>query len=145
MPVELKRGVNIEGWLGRADRPPEENPLHFEVDDAELCARLGFDHLRINVNHPSLWDQDDKPVQRTFDKVDEMLEACSRLGLKAIFDLHRCPFFRDRDGEVHFHEPEAMPGFLKAWLRLSKHLRRWPNEMLVYEFFNEPTAKETEY
>ena len=143
MVVELKRGVNIEGWL-RANATPEENPLHFEVDDAELVASLGFDHLRINADHKHLWDKDDEPIQHTFDKVDEMLEACSRLGLKAIFDLHRCPFFRDKDGEVHFHEPETLPRFLKAWRRLSEHLRRWPNEMLVYEFFNEPTAKDPE-
>jgi len=144
MPVELKRGVNIEGWLGRSGRPSEENPLRFEIDDARLVARLGFDHLRINVDHKHLWDEADQPIARTFHKVDEMLEACSQLGLKAVFDLHRCPFFRDREGQVHFHEAEAMPRFLKAWRRLSEHLRRWPNDMLVYEFFNEPTAKDNE-
>ena len=141
MPVELKRGVNIEGWLGR---PPEKNPLRFEREDAELVARLGFDHIRINVDHKHLWDEAGEPIKRTFDKVDAMLDTCSRLGLKAIFDLHRCPFFRERSGEVHFHEPETMPRFLKAWRALSDHLRDRPNDMLVYEFFNEPTAKDPE-
>jgi len=140
MTVELKRGVNIEGWLGQ---PAQTNPWRFEKEDAELAARLGFDHLRINVNHDQLWDKNDKPIARNFDMVDAMLENCARLKMKAVFDLHNCSFLRDREGNV-YDKPESLQLFLKAWRRLSEHLRRWPNEMLVYEFFNEPTAKEHE-
>ena len=136
MPVELKRGVNNEGWL---HQPAENNPWHFETQDVELLARLGFDHVRINVGHEHLWDSDDKPIARTFDMIDALLDDCSRLDLKAVFDLHTCPFFRDRKGEVHFHEPESLPLFLKAWRRLSEHLRRWPYTMLVPESDAIPT------
>ena len=87
-PLTFRRGVNIEGWQGCPDRPPEERPLFFGPADAEVLAGLGFDHIRINVNEQHLWDDSDQPVRSSFDRVDELLDACARLGLKAIFDLH---------------------------------------------------------
>ena len=143
MPVELKRGVNVGSWL-RSSEAPEKNLYHFKDSDAELVAKLGFDHLRLNAHHGHLWDKDDKPIQSSFDMIDHLLETCSRLGLKALFTMHQCPFFRERDGQVHFHEPEALPAFLKTWVRLSKHMSHWSTDMLVYEFFNEPTAEDPE-
>ena len=141
MTLELKRGVNIEGWLGHLDRPPAERPLGFTVDDAELVARLGFDHLRINVNESSLWDESNHPHKRTFDMVDELLDACSRLGLKAVFDLHvlRSHHFNASTRPL-YHDPACVEKFRDCWRRLSTHLRQRPCDMLAYEFLNEPVA-----
>ena len=141
MTLELKRGVNIEGWLSHLDRPPAERPLGFTVEDAELVAGLGFDHLRINVNEAHLWDESNRPREDMFDQVDEMLDACSRLGLKAVFDLHvlRCHHFNAPQRPL-FEDPACVERFGDCWRQLSARLRARPNDMLAYEFLNEPVA-----
>jgi endoglucanase len=144
-PLTFRRGVNIEGWLGSPDRPSEKRPLSFGPADAEVLAELGFDHIRINVNEQHLWDDSDKPVQSSFDCVDELLDACAKLGLRAIFDLHvlRCHFFNAARRPL-FSEPAAVEQFHECWRRLSAHLGGRSCELLAYEYLNEPVADDPE-
>lgn len=132
-PLELLRGVNIEGWLS-----PD---LWFDTHDAARVAELGFDHIRVNVNEQHLWDDSARPIRETFDRVDELLDACSGLGLKAVFDLHvlRTHFFNAPQRPL-FHKPGCLEEFLNCWRRLSAHLRDRPCSMLAYELLNEPVA-----
>ena len=139
--MKLKRGVNIEGWLWHLGGSPRGELLKFTPEDARLVAELGFDHLRINVNEQSLWDDEDRPRQQSFDRVDEMLDTCASLGLNAIFDLHvvRGHHFNAKDKPL-FYDPKAVDAFLDCWRRLSDWLGHRPDDMLAYEFLNEPVA-----
>jgi len=132
-PLQIQRGVNIEGWLSRE--------LSFGPHDAARLAELGFDHIRINVNEQHLWNESAQPIRETFDRVDELLDACSGLGLKAVFDLHvlRSHFFNAPTRPL-FHDPDCLQQFLDCWRRLSAHLRGRPCSMLAYELLNEPVA-----
>ena len=145
MTLQLGRGVNIEGWLSHQDRPLEQRPLSFEREDAERVAAAGLEHLRINVNEKSLWDDDGRENRENFDRVDALLEDCARLGLKAVFDLHviRSHFFNAKVRPL-FEDDACIEEFLETWRKLSAHLRGWPNDLLAYEFLNEPVADDSE-
>jgi len=139
--MKLKRGVNIEGWLGGLRGRRDGVSLAFIEEDARLVAELGFDHLRINVNERSLWDDEERPHTQAFDCLDELLDTCSSLGLTAIFDLHvvRGHHFNAEDKPL-FYDPKAVDAFLDVWRRLSDRLGDRPHDLLVYEFLNEPVA-----
>ena len=139
--MQLRRGVNIEGWLGGYHRPPEERICGFLREDAERMARLGFDHIRVNVNSQHLWD-DDSRHEWTFEQVDRLLDDCEDLGLKAIFDLHTLPShtFADRTGQALFEDQACADEFVRLWMELSDWLGRRSTDVLAYEFLNEPIA-----
>ena len=141
MTLKLGRGVNIEGWLSHQDRPVADRPLYFDTRDAERVTECGFEHIRINVNEKHLWDDDGQTIEKNFDRVSELLDACVRLGLKAVFDLHvlRSHHFKRKDNAL-FNDPDALARFLEIWRALSQRLRGWSTDVLAYEFLNEPVA-----
>jgi len=143
--MELKRGVNIEGWLNHRDRPGSDDALSFTARDARRVAGLGFDHLRINVNEQSLWDEDGKPAGRGLELVNDMLDECSRLGLKAVFDLHilRSHYFNAPERPL-FDDPACVERFVDCWRRLSDFMRERPVDEVAYELLNEPVADDPE-
>lgn len=140
----LQRGVNIEGWLWDLLPPPGRQPIPFTTADAERVAQLGFDHIRINVDEQHFWDEDGTPWVAVFDRVDGLLNACAGLGLSAVLDMHTLR-------SHHFNAPErplftdaaCVDAFLSCWRRLSDHFGERSNDLLAYEFLNEPVADES--
>jgi endoglucanase len=138
---EIRRGVNISHWLSQSDRRGPERRARFTRADAESLARLGFDHLRLPIDEEQMWDTAGKPDPEAFALLDEALDHCADLGLKAVVDLHilRSHHF---DAKIRplWTEESARQRFVDAWVNLSQHLAKRPTQSVAYELLNEPVA-----
>lgn len=141
--MRLRRGINIEGWLRACNAPEREKTSGFTREDVELVARLGFDHVRVNVNEEHLWRPDGRRREWSFAAVDRLLDDCADCGLEAIFDLHTlyCHSFDKWQDQSLFEKQECVDHFTARWRELSEWLRPRPETLLAYEFLNEPIAR----
>ena len=54
MSFDIRRGVNVGGWLSQSRRRGQERREYFKRDDARKIADLGLDHIRLPVDEEQL-------------------------------------------------------------------------------------------
>jgi endoglucanase len=141
MPFEISRGTNISHWLSQSQARDEERRRQFRQEDAEFAAGIGLDHLRLPIDEEQMWDADGRAEDEAFGLLQEALDWCAELGLRAVVDLH---ILRSH----HFNEPEkglwtsaeAQERFCQCWRELSAVLGDRPKDMVAYELLNEAVA-----
>jgi endoglucanase len=144
-PFTVKRGTNIAHWLSQSDRRGEERAEFFTQKDIAFIDSVGFDHIRLPIDEEQMWDENGNRNADAFELMNNCLEWCKDAGLRVILDLHilRSHHF-NADDKPLWSKIEEQDKFIRLWKDLSAEAREWPNDMLAYEFMNEPVADEAE-
>ncbi|HTE28975.1 MAG TPA: cellulase family glycosylhydrolase [Chryseolinea sp.] len=139
----IHRGTNIAHWLSQSERRGTERATFFTRKDILFIDSVGFDHIRLPVDEEQLWDEQGQRHEDAFELLNNCLTWCSEAGLKVVLDLHilRSHHFNAAEKPL-WTKPEEQDKFIRLWRDLAGAVRKWPNEMVAYEFMNEPVADE---
>ena len=142
---KINRGTNIAHWLSQSPRRGDERASFFGQDDIAFIDSAGFDHIRLPVDEEQLWDENGKRHEDAFTLLNNCLTWCNAAGLRVILDLHilRSHHF-NADEKPLWTKPEEQDKFIQLWKDLSSAVHEWPEEMVAYEFMNEPVADDPE-
>ncbi len=145
MVFQVRRGVNVGGWLSQRKGPMEEREAWFARDDVRRIADLGFDHVRLPIDEVQFWDESGGRLAAGWDFLGAALDWCAEAGLRAIVDLHiiRDHYFNAADRPL-FTDPSAPERFADLWRDLSAGLRGRPLDRVAYELLNEAVADDPE-
>jgi endoglucanase len=141
---ELKRGVNLSHWLSQnAGWPPRDSFI--TEKDIEFIVGAGYDHVRIPIDEVEMWTADGKSSEPSFACLTRCLDWCAKYNLRAIVDLHILKahhFNAENDGGkiTLWTDPAAQDNFIKLWIEISGHLKKYPVDRVAYELMNEPVA-----
>ncbi len=121
----------------------EQHSSHKE--DIAFIDSVGFDHIRLPVDEEQLWDEMGKRHEDAFTLLTNCLTWCRDAGLRVVLDLHilRSHHFNEKEKRL-WTDPKEQDKFIQLWRDLSEVVRQWPNDMLAYEFMNEPVADDAE-
>lgn len=143
----INRGISISHWLSQVPttRPfPHHSIMYTELDAAFLVS-VGYDHIRLPIDEEVLWNEDGKPIEANWARLQRGIEESLRHGLNVIVDLHivRSHHFNaihDGGHNTLFEDPDSQARFLELWRQLSIRLRHFPNHSVAYEILNEAMA-----
>ena len=148
MGFELKRGVNLSHWLSQNfGWSPKDSFITGK--DIEFIASVGYDHVRIPVDEPEMWLPDGNPSAESFAYLTRCLDWCAKHNLRAVVDLHilKAHHFNvgNEGGKITlWTDPAAQDNFIKLWVDISGHLKKYPVDRVAYELMNEPVAGDPE-
>lgn len=141
----VKRGTNIAHWLSQSDRRGDERAKFFTQKDVAFIDSVGFDHIRLPIDEEQMWDENGNRNADAFELMNNCLSWCKNAGLRVILDLHilRSHHFNAEEKPL-WTKVEEQDKFIRLWKDLSAEMKKWPNDMLAYEFMNEPVADDAE-
>ncbi len=144
-PFKIKRGTNIAHWLSQSKTRGKERAAFFTKKDVQYIASAGFDHFRLPVDEEQLWDEAGKRNADAFQLLDNAIKWANESGLRMVLDLHilRSHHFNEKEKPL-WTQPAAQDKFIQLWSDLSSAVKKYPNNMLAYEFMNEPVADSAE-
>lgn len=139
---KIKRGTNIAHWLSQV---PGQKRIPFTRKDIAFIDSVGFDHIRLPIDEDQMWDESGKRHEDAFKLLEDCITWCHEAGLRMVLDLHilRSHHFNANEKPL-WTKPEEQDKFIALWKDLSAAVHEWPNEMLAYEFMNEPVADDPE-
>ena len=142
---KINRGTNIAHWLSQSARRGEERATFFTKKDIAFIDSVGFDHIRLPIDEEQMWDETGKRHDDAFKLLDDCMTWCKDAGLRVVLDLHilRSHHF-NADEKPLWTKPEEQDKFIALWKDLSAAAKKWPNDMVAYEFMNEPVADDPE-
>ncbi|MEO5976306.1 MAG: cellulase family glycosylhydrolase [Chryseolinea sp.] len=138
---KIQKGTNIAHWLSQSNRRDTARANFFTQKDIAFIDSVGFDHIRLPVDEEQLWDEKGVRHADAFELLNNCLTWCSQAGLKVVLDLHilRSHHFNAAEKPL-WTKPEEQDKFIALWKDLSTDVHKWPNDMVAYEFMNEPVA-----
>lgn len=142
---QIKRGTNIAHWLSQSKTRGKERAAFFTKKDVQYIASAGFDHFRLPVDEEQLWDETGKRNADAFQLLDNAIKWANESGLRMVLDLHilRSHHFNEKEKPL-WTQPAAQDKFIQLWHDLSAAVKKYPNNLLAYEFMNEPVADSAE-
>jgi len=145
----LGRGVNISHWLSQREPERPKPAGYFSAVDAGFLRSRGFDHVRLPVDEPVLWDDSGARREAEWRRLHAALGWCARHGLRVIVDLHivRAHHFNAANqggANPLWTSPVAQDHLLDLWRELGGELARYPVDLVAYEILNEPVSPDPE-
>jgi len=148
MNFKIQSGLNLSHWLSQDQDWVIREKLVTEKD-IEFIKSMGFDHVRLPVDEEIMWHEDGTPNEESFAYATSCIEFCEKYGLRIILDMHilRSHHFNaanDEGAMTLWDDPKEQEKLLQLWAQLSERFRKYSNDLLAYEFMNEPVAPEHE-
>ena len=138
--AQLERGINLSHWFaqvrGATGYTPEHLLRHTTVDDVALIKRLGFRHVRLNIDPLPMMNADAAGIIRGahLAQLDRAVRMFVAADLAVIMDVHPHHDFKralERDDRV-------VERFAEFWRDLASHFAGVDPERLFYGVLNEP-------
>ena len=145
---EIKRGVNVSHWLSQSQARGESRANHITEQDMQRIKEMGFDHIRLPIDEVQFWDEQGNRLDEAWQLLTNALEWCCKYNLRVIVDLHtlRSHNFVLQEGQKNalYEDPAELQKLIEMWNQLSAQMKRFPVNMVAYEFMNEPVADDPE-
>jgi hypothetical protein len=140
--ARLKRGVNLSHWFAQVFDPAGYTKAHFDSyfgeRDADLIARMGFDHVRFTVEPAPMFDEasPDRLPADYLALVDGAIDMLLARHLAVIVDVHPSDEFKAKLNT----DDRYVDAFAHFWKAFAAHLSRYDPERVFLEILNEPTV-----
>lgn len=143
--MELKRGINLGGFLSQCNHEEEHYKTFIGKDDIKQIAGWGFDHVRLPIDYEVLETADGTPIPGGYEYVNNVVMWCREYGINIILDLHKAVGYDFNDaGNAKannlFNNEELQVRFLNLWTSITEHFAKYDNVAL--ELLNEVVEKE---
>lgn len=138
--MELRRGINLGGWLSQCNHTNEHYDTFITKDDLRVISEAGFDHVRVPVDY-NVWETDAGWAKASgYLLTDSVVDWCEEYGLNIILDLHKAygyDFGNAHNSEKNnlFSSEELQNRFINLWQRTS--IRYSGKEHVAFELLNE--------
>lgn len=145
---EIKRGVNLSHWLSQ-NFGWSPKATFITEKDIKFIDSVGYDHVRIPIDEPEMWNNDGTPLDESFTYLTNCLDLCAKYNLRAVVDLHilKAHHFNaeNEGGKITlWTDTIAQNNFIKLWKDISGYLKKYPVSMVAYELMNEAVAPDNE-
>lgn len=143
--MDLKRGINLGGFLSQCIHEEEHYDSFISEEDIAVIAGWGLDHVRLPIDYEVLEDEEGNMKEHGFERVMRVVEWCKKNGLNIILDLHKAPGYSftttGMEGENNlFDDAYLQERFLTIWERMSEYFSKCDN--VAYELLNEVVETE---
>ena len=140
--MELRRGVNLGGWLSQC-RPSKEHFASFITrTDFDDIARMGFDHVRVSVDYNVLETEDGQALESGYRHLSDAVSWARDCGLNLIIDLHKAYGYSFGNANLAtgstntlFKDESCQARFLDLWDSIS--FRFSDDAHVAFELLNE--------
>lgn len=143
--MELKKGINLGGWLSQCVHTQEHYSTFILPEDIDRIAEMGFDHIRVPVDAEAIETADGDIIESGCGYITMAVERCRERGLNMIIDLHKAygyDFNDANDAERNnlFAVPELQERFLALWKKIAGRFGGYDN--VAFELLNEVVERE---
>lgn len=83
--MNLKRGINLGGYLSQCDYSKEHLASFIHKEDLDRIAEMGFDHVRVPVDYNILETEDGTPIESGYELLDRVTDWCRENKLNMIW------------------------------------------------------------
>lgn len=144
-PFAIEKGVNISHWLSQSKKRGIERAVYFTEEDMRFIDSVGYDHIRLPIDEEQMWDDAGNKIPEAFNLMQNAIEWAQKYGLKVIVDLHiiRSHHFNHNERPLWTSQAEREK-FIDLWRQLSGELKKYPAELVAYEYMNEAVADDPE-
>lgn len=134
-PFEHTLGINLSTWLSHTEaKNGAEARDYFLKKDFDALVAIGFDHIRLPIAEYMLYTSGLERDEETFKLIDQLVGWCQEANVKLIINFH----IPRIDKKKIWASQEERDKIVAIWSDLSKAFRKYPNETVAYEIFNEP-------
>ena len=140
--LNIKRGIDLGGWLSQCDYSEERLNNFVTEKDFEKIAAWGLDHVRIPFDYNIFENADGSYKQDGFDRLENAIQLARKYGLKVVADLHKTAGFSfddyGEDEHGFFEDEKYQQRFCRLWEELAKHFGKYSDDV-AFELLNEVT------
>ncbi len=140
--LDIKRGIDLGGWLSQCDYSEERLNGFVTEKDFEKIAAWGLDHVRIPFDYNIFENADGSYKQDGFDRLENAIQLARKYGLKVVADLHKTAGFSfddyGEDEHGFFEDEKYQQRFCRLWEELAKHFGKYSDDV-AFELLNEVT------
>lgn len=137
--MNLKRGINLGGYLSQCDYSEEHIDTFIQEADLARIAGWGMDHVRVPVDACVLETDSGMIRSEGFGYLDRLIGWCETYGLDMILDLHKAYGYDFNNGtgggNSLFEDPAMQKRFIDLWCYLAD--RYGSNPHIAFELLNE--------
>lgn len=138
--MELKRGINLGGFLSQCEYEQEHYETFIGEDDIRTIHDWGFDHVRIPVDYEVLENEVGEERPDGYRVLKRVIDWCQTYGLNAIIDLHKaCGYdFNDAgnaDKNNLFTDERLQMRYLNLWSKIANAFGAY--DCVAFELLNE--------
>ncbi|MCR5501729.1 MAG: glycoside hydrolase family 5 protein [Lachnospiraceae bacterium] len=141
--LDLRRGVNLGGWMSQCDYSEDRLNNFITEKDFEKIASWKADHVRLPVDYNILQNEDMSIKEDGFRRIEKAVELASKYGLKIVIDLHKTLGFSFDAGENEagfFESEKYQENFYSLWEAFAKRFGDRP-DTIFFELLNEVTEE----
>ncbi|NDV63201.1 glycoside hydrolase family 5 protein [Puniceicoccales bacterium CK1056] len=142
-PPTFQHGVNVSHYLSQIGNKQFADPEYFGRKDMEWIANRGYDHIRLPLDGPLLFDEAGEILWHRLKAVDGVLALAREFELGVILDMHKLlgsDFAFNPDNRL-FTSPELQQQAIRLWTGIAaRYVEIGPE--LRFELLNEPVAKD---
>ncbi len=139
--INVKKGVNLGGWMSQCDYSKDRLDNFITEKDFEKIASWGMDHVRLPVDYNVIQNEDMSMKEEGFERIEKAFALAKKHGLKMVLDLHKTLgySFDAQDNESGFFDSEKyQENFYSVWENFAKRFGDKPDD-IVFELLNEVT------
>lgn len=144
----LARGINLTRWMWPSTGALSPLETRFDDEDFTLIKSLGFNHVRIPIDMPAVFDEDSDNLlnEDALPIMDEGFRKILSYDLALVVDLHSVS---QREGSSNYSgalasDEEYVETFIQFWKSFAKHLKKFDPDKVFLEIMNEPVFRGNE-
>lgn len=143
--MNLKRGVNLGGFLSQCEHNEEHYKCFILEEDIKRISEWGLDHVRLPIDCEVVETEDGSIKPSGYVYIDNVVNWCKKYGLNVILDLHKAYGYDFNDaGDLEknnlFSSEYLKERFVKLWDTISSRYAGYDN--VAFELLNEVVETE---
>lgn len=139
--IGIIKGINLGGWMSQCDYSRDRLDNFIKEADIKQIADWGFDHVRLPIDYNIVQNDDGSVIEDGYERIQKVVELCSKYSLKLVIDLHKTAGFSFDFGEPEsgfFENEKYQERFYMLWEELAGRFGH-DTENIVFELLNEVT------
>ncbi len=140
----FQKGVDLGGWFSQCVHTDEHYDSFITAQDLPVIKSWGLDHVRVPVDYELLEDENARPKEQGYARLERTIGWCRENGLNMILDLHKAAGFSfdpDERESGFFDSDPLQVRFYSLWENIARRFAGH-SDMLAFELLNEVTEKE---
>ncbi len=143
--MELKRGINIGGYLSQCNHEKEHYESFFVEEDVRQIRDFGFDHIRLPFDYSVVQDENGESIPEGIELLRKNVLLGQKYGLNVILDLHKASgydfnFAGDASKNNLFSSEALVQKFLLLWKMIASEFGTYKH--VIFELLNEVVETE---
>jgi len=143
--MQLKKGINIGGYLSQCNHKKEHYERFFGEEDVQQIRDWGFDHFRLPFDYSVVQSENGEAIPEGIELLRANIQLGQKYGLNVILDLHKAcgydfNFAGDNSRNSLFSSEELIQKFLDLWKKIAGEFGSYKN--VVFELLNEVVETE---